>query len=42
VLALAALLAPAGVAWIMTDVRMSGMDAGPGTDPGGFGFYIST
>lgn len=42
VLALAALLALAVAAWVMTDVRMSGMDAGPGTDPGGFGFYIST
>jgi predicted metal-binding membrane protein len=42
VLALAALLALALAAWVMTDVRMSGMDAGPGTDPGEFGFYIST
>ena len=37
-----ALLALAGVAWIATDLRMAGMDAGPGTDPGGIGFYIST
>jgi predicted metal-binding membrane protein len=37
-----ALLALAGVAWVATDLRMTGMDAGPGTDPGGIGFYIST
>ena len=37
-----ALLALAGVAWVATDLRMAGMDAGPGTDPGGVGFYIST
>jgi predicted metal-binding membrane protein len=36
------LLALAGVAWVATDVRMAGMDAGPGTDPGALGFYIST
>jgi predicted metal-binding membrane protein len=42
VLALAALLTLAAAAWLITDVRMSGMDAGPGTDPGGFGFYVST
>jgi predicted metal-binding membrane protein len=36
------LLALAAVAWIVTDLRMTGMDAGPGTDPGAFGFYIST
>ncbi len=34
------LVALAGVAWAMTDDRMSGMDAGPGTDPGGLGFFI--
>jgi hypothetical protein len=28
-----ALLALAGVAWVATDLRMTGMDAGPGTDP---------
>jgi predicted metal-binding membrane protein len=37
-----ALLTLAGVAWVATDLRMSGMDAGPGTNPGAFGFYIST
>jgi predicted metal-binding membrane protein len=36
------LLALAVVAWIVTDLRMTGMDAGPGTDPGAFGFYVST
>jgi predicted metal-binding membrane protein len=36
------LLALAGVAWIATGFRMAGMDAGPGTDPGVFGFFIST
>ena len=37
-----ALLALAIVAWLVTDLRMAGMDAGPGTDPGAFGFYVST
>ena len=36
------LLALAGAAWAVSDLRMAGMDAGPGTDPGAFGFYIST
>ena len=27
----------AAVAWTLTDDRMSGMDAGPGTDPGRWG-----
>jgi predicted metal-binding membrane protein len=36
------LLALAGAAWVATDLRMDGMDAGPGTDPGALGFYIST
>lgn len=40
--AIGVVLAFAGVAWIATDLRMRGMDAGPGTDPGVFGFYIST
>ena len=40
--AIALLLALAVVAWVVTDLRMAGMDAGPGTDPGAFGFYIST
>jgi predicted metal-binding membrane protein len=39
---IAILLALAVVAWVVTDLRMAGMDAGPGTDPGAFGFYIST
>ena len=37
-----ALIALAAVAWWATDLRMGGMDAGPGTDPGAFGFYITT
>jgi predicted metal-binding membrane protein len=40
--AIALLLALAGGAWALTDLRMAGMDGGPGTDPGAFGFYIST
>jgi predicted metal-binding membrane protein len=36
------LIALAAVAWLLTDSRMAGMDAGPGTDPGTFGFYITT
>jgi predicted metal-binding membrane protein len=39
---IALLLILAIVAWIVTDLRMAGMDAGPGTDPGAFGFYITT
>ena len=34
------LLALALVGWIVTDARMAGMDAGPGTDPGTLGFYV--
>jgi predicted metal-binding membrane protein len=30
----------ATVAWALTDDRMSGMDAGPGTDPGALGFFL--
>ena len=37
-----ALLVLAAVAWWMTDLRMAGMDAGPGTDPGALGFYVTT
>jgi predicted metal-binding membrane protein len=37
-----ALLTLAGVAWVATRLRMAGMDAGPGTNPGAFGFFIST
>jgi predicted metal-binding membrane protein len=36
------LLALAGIAWLLTDSRMAGMDAGPGTDPGTLGFYVVT
>jgi predicted metal-binding membrane protein len=39
---LAALLALAVGAWWWTGARMAGMDAGPGTDPGELGFYVST
>ena len=35
------LLVLAAVAWLVTDDRMAGMDAGPGTDPGSLGFYVS-
>ena len=35
------LLALAGVGWVVTDARMHGMDAGPGTDPGTLGFYVT-
>jgi predicted metal-binding membrane protein len=30
----------AAVAWMLTDSRMAGMDAGPGTDLGALGFFI--
>jgi predicted metal-binding membrane protein len=33
-------LAGALVAWIVTLERMEGMDAGPGTRLGGFGWYV--
>jgi predicted metal-binding membrane protein len=39
---LGALLALAAIAWFLTDLRMAGMDGGPGTDPGAFGFYVTT
>jgi hypothetical protein len=42
VAAIAAVLAVAAMAWLITDVRMVGMDAGPWTDPGSLGFYTST
>jgi predicted metal-binding membrane protein len=35
------LFALAAVAWLATGDRMSGMDAGPGTDPGALGFYVT-
>ncbi len=37
-----ALLALACAAWVATDLRMAGMDAGPGTDPGALGFFLGT
>ncbi|MEA2125044.1 MAG: hypothetical protein QOI80_1826 [Solirubrobacteraceae bacterium] len=37
-----ALVALAGVAWVVTGLRMDGMDAGPGTDPGTVGFYLTS
>ena len=36
-----ALLLLAAVAWVVTDDRMGGMDAGPATDPGTLGFWIT-
>jgi predicted metal-binding membrane protein len=35
------LLVVALVGWLVTDERMAGMDAGPGTDPGTLGFYVT-
>jgi predicted metal-binding membrane protein len=35
-----ALIALAGLAWVVTNNRMSGMDAGPGTDPRTLGFFL--
>jgi predicted metal-binding membrane protein len=37
-----ALLTLAAAAWVATDLRMNGMDGGPGTNPGSLGFFIST
>jgi predicted metal-binding membrane protein len=34
------LVALAALAWAVTGERMSGMDAGPGTDPGTLGFFL--
>ena len=34
------LLALAALAWAVTGEQMSGMDAGPGTDPGTLGFFL--
>lgn len=36
-----ALLVLAALGWVVTDERMRGMDAGPGTDPGALGFYVT-
>jgi predicted metal-binding membrane protein len=38
---IAVLLGLAALGWLVTDERMAGMDAGPGTDPGSLGFYVS-
>jgi predicted metal-binding membrane protein len=38
---IAALLALASLAWVITDIRMTGMDQGPWTDLGSIGFYVS-
>jgi predicted metal-binding membrane protein len=38
---IALLLLLAAVGWLVTDKRMAGMDHGPGTDLGSFGFYVS-
>jgi len=37
---IALLVILAAVAWTVTSDQMSGMDAGPGTDPGALGFFI--
>ena len=34
------LLVLAAIGWLVTDDRMAGMDAGPGTNPGSLGFYV--
>jgi predicted metal-binding membrane protein len=39
---IAVLLGLAIAGWVVTDRRMAGMDAGPGTDPGVLGFYVAT
>jgi predicted metal-binding membrane protein len=36
----ALLLGAAGLAWVIAFERMRGMDAGPGTDLGGLGWYV--
>ena len=36
------ILALAAAAWVLTDDRMAGMDAGPGTDPGALGGFAVT
>jgi predicted metal-binding membrane protein len=38
----ATLLVLAASGWLITGDRMSGMDAGPGTDPGALGFFLIT
>jgi len=34
------LVALAAIGWVFTDERMTGMDMGPGTDPGTLGFWV--
>src|SRR5688572_22087432 len=36
----ASLVVLAGAAWLLTGDRMAGMDAGPGTDLGGLGWFV--
>ena len=38
---IALLVGLAALAWVLTGERMQGMDAGPGTDLGGLGFYLT-
>src|SRR5919204_4755708 len=38
---IAALVVLAAIGWAVTDERMRGMDAGPATDPGSLGFWIT-
>jgi predicted metal-binding membrane protein len=42
IVVIVALLGLAVPAWLFTDLEMTGMDAGPWTDPGAFGFYTAT
>ncbi len=37
-----ALVGLAALAWVISEGRMDGMDMGPGSDLGGFGFYVVT
>ena len=41
VLLVGSLLVLAALSWLVATGRMAGMDAGPGTDPGTFAFYVS-
>ena len=36
------LLGLAALGWMVTDERMAGMDAGPATDPGALGFWVTS
>src|ERR687897_270504 len=42
VVALGTLTLLAAVAWVGTALRMEGMDAGPGSDPGSASFFVGT